>query len=242
MAERPGLFVRVVRDRPFALEAAFDCAPSEVLAIVGPSGSGKSTLLRCIAGLVSVREGRIRCGGEAWLDTEADLAVPPHERRVGFVFQNYALFPHMTALRNVTSALGDRPRSEREPRARALLARMHLEGLEQRKPAMLSGGEQQRVALARALARDPKVILLDEPFSAVDRATRAALFREVAELRRELQIPVVLVTHDLDEATLLADRMCVVDRGRVLQTGTPEEIRTRPATPAVARLVGSESI
>jgi molybdate transport system ATP-binding protein len=238
MTERGGLSVAVGVERPFAFEAAFECGPGELLAIVGPSGSGKSTLLRCVAGLAAGARGRITCGGETWLDTSAGISRRPYERRVGFVFQSYALFPHMTALRNVTSALGDLPRNARDLRARALLAKMKLGGLEQRKPAMLSGGEQQRVAMARALARDPKVFLLDEPFSAVDRVTRRTLFRELADLRQELLMPIVLVTHDLDEAAQLADRMCVLDRGRVLQRGTPADICERPASAEVARLVG----
>jgi molybdate transport system ATP-binding protein len=148
----------------------------------------------------------------------------------------------MTAQANVAAALDHYPDRDRAERARRLLALVHLDGLEGRRPAELSGGQQQRVAVARALARDPKVLLLDEPFSAVDRATRKRLYREIAELRRSLEIPVVLVTHDLDEAVMLADRISVLHRGRILQTGTPEEITTRPASPDVARLVDLRNV
>ncbi len=222
---------------PIPLAAAFGCAPGELLALVGPSGSGKSTILRAIAGLYRPRGGRVGVDGEVWFDARTGCNLPPHRRRVGLVFQSFALFPHLSALGNVLAALGHRPKAERRSRAEALLAAVNLSGLEDRRPAALSGGQQQRVAVARALARDPRVLLLDEPFSAVDRATRERLYREIAELRRSLEIPVVLVTHDLDEALMLADRLCVLHRGRTLQSGPPEEIITRPVSPDVARLV-----
>ena len=220
---------------PLALDAA--CAPGEVLALVGPSGAGKSTALRCIAGLHRAAEGFVRCNGAAWWDAATGADLPAHRRQAGLVFQDYALFPHMTALRNVTTAMGHVPPPERPSRARDWLARVHLAGLEDRRPAELSGGQQQRVAVARALARDPAVLLLDEPFSAVDRATRRRLQEELAALRRGLAIPILLVTHDLDEAVALADRICVLHRGRGLQTGAPAELLARPANAEVARLL-----
>jgi molybdate transport system ATP-binding protein len=202
-----GLAVRLRQTRPIPLDVALACAPGELLALVGPSGSGKSTTLRAIAGLHRTKDGLVCCGGRTWLDTGNGIDLPPHRRSVGFVFQSYALFPHMTALGNVTAALGHRPAGERETRGRELLAQVRLAGLEARRPAELSGGQQQRVAVARALAREPSVLLLDEPFSAVDRSTRERLYRELVELRRGLAIPMVLVTHDLEEAALLADRL-----------------------------------
>jgi molybdate transport system ATP-binding protein len=158
------------------------------------------------------------------------------------VFQSYALFPHLTAVENVMEALLDYPAGERRRRAAALLTRVHLGGLEGRKPAALSGGQQQRVAVARALARQPDVLLLDEPFSSVDRATRERLYQELAELRRDLQMPVILVTHDLEEAVILADRLTILAHGRTLQTGVPVDVMTRPESVEVARLVGLKNI
>jgi molybdate transport system ATP-binding protein len=208
-----------------------------VLALVGPSGAGKSTVLRCIAGLHRATQGMVRCGDAVWFDSTTGTNLPPHCRAVGLVFQDYALFPHMTALANATAAMGHLPRAERDQRGRALLAQVRLAGLEARRPAELSGGQQQRVAVARALARDPAVLLLDEPFSAVDRATRRRLQDELAALRRSLSIPILLVTHDLDEAVALADRMCLMQHGRGLQTATPGELLSRPASAEVARLL-----
>jgi len=232
-----GLRLRLQATAPIALDLALDCAPGELLAIIGPSGAGKSTTLRAIAGLHHPTSGSVVCGGQVWLDTARGLDLPAHRRRVGLVFQDYALFPHMTALGNVMAAMGHLPSPERAPRAAALLARVHLAGLEERRPAELSGGQQQRVAVARALARDPAVLLLDEPFSAVDRATRRRLQVELANLRQGLAIPIILVTHDLDEAASLADRMVLMHRGRGLQTAPPSEMLARPASAEVARLL-----
>jgi molybdate transport system ATP-binding protein len=237
-----GLRVRLRQSTPIPLDAELTCASGEVLALVGPSGSGKSTILRAIAGLVRVQDGFIACNGTTWLDAGNRIHLSPQQRRVGFVFQHYALFPHLTALENVMEALVDLPASHRARRARDLLARVHLEGLEMRRPVELSGGQQQRVAVARALAREPSVLLLDEPFSAVDRLTRERLYRELAGLRRELAMPVILVTHDLDEAQMLADRMSVLHHGVTLQTGVPHEVMARPSTALVAQLVGMKNI
>jgi molybdate transport system ATP-binding protein len=236
------LAVAVTQQLPIPLDATFHCRPGELLALTGPSGSGKSTLLRCIAGIDRGATGTIACAGRVWLDSTARVNATPQARNVGFVFQHYALFPHMTALENVVAALGHRPRAEREPRARELLAAVHLAGLETRRPAQLSGGQQQRVAMARALARDPLALLLDEPFAAVDRVTRQKLYRELATLRQTLAMPIVLVTHDLDEAAMLADRMCILYRGRTLQIGTPHEVMTKPVDALVARLVDLRNV
>ncbi|MFN7086158.1 MAG: ABC transporter ATP-binding protein [Burkholderiales bacterium] len=237
-----GLDVRLRQSAPIPLEAELACAPGEMLALVGPSGSGKSTILRAIAGLLRVRDGHISCNGTTWFDTAGKISLSPQQRRVGYVFQHYALFPHLNALANVMEALTELPRPQRARRAQDLLARLHLAGFEQRLPAELSGGQQQRVAVARALAREPNVLLLDEPFSAVDRSTRERLYRELAALRRELAMPVILVTHDLDEALMLADRMCVLHQGRTLQSGPPFEVMTRPNSVQVARLVGLKNV
>lgn len=237
-----GLRVSLRQQSPIPLEAELDCAPGELLALVGPSGSGKSTILRCIAGLHAAAAGSIRCNGTTWFDAAGRIDQPVQARRIGFVFQNYGLFPHLSALENVAAALGGLTFAEREARARVLLARVHLDGLEHRKPAALSGGQQQRIAVARALARDPAVLLLDEPFSAVDQVTRRKLQQELARLRADLAIPMLLVTHDLDEARMLADRMVILHRGCTLQAGTPDEVLTRPASASIARLVGLHNL
>ncbi len=239
MAQDPagGLTVRLRQETPIPLDATLAGAPGELVAIVGPSGSGKTTVLRCIAGVTQPRDGLIRCNGTIWLDTASGVAVPPQRRSVGMVFQHYALFPHLSAAANVAAALGHLPRGARPARVRALLDLVHLGGLEERHPAELSGGQQQRVALARALAREPAILLLDEPFSAVDQVTRRKLYRELAQLRQRLHIPILLVTHDLDEAAKLADRMVILHRGRTLQAGTPREVMGRPRDVEVARLV-----
>jgi molybdate transport system ATP-binding protein len=232
-----GLSVRLDQEHRIPLKAAFEVRPGELLALVGPSGSGKTTILRAIAGLVHPVRGEVSCGDERWLDTVRGIRATPQARRVGMVFQHYALFPHLSAVGNVEAALLDEPPAGRRARARDLLAMVHLGGLEDRLPRQLSGGQQQRVALARALARQPKVLLLDEPFSAVDQVTRRRLQRELVLLRQRLAIPIVLVTHDLEEAGYLADRMVVLSRGETLQDGPPFEVMAKPRSVQVGRLV-----
>ncbi|MDZ7602641.1 MAG: molybdenum ABC transporter ATP-binding protein [Hoeflea sp.] len=214
-------------DAPIPLEASFRVEPGELLALVGHSGSGKTTLLRTIAGLWRPQTARVSVDGDVWLDTAADINLAPHRRHVGVVFQNYALFPHMTAAHNVIAAM-DREAPNQRAEAERLLALVNLPGLADRKPAQLSGGQQQRVAVARALARRPQVLLLDEPFSAVDRATRERLYDEIIALRAHLKMPVVLVTHDMNEAERLADRMVVIEKGRVVREGATAEVMTDP--------------
>ena len=246
-----GLSVRLQSRAPIRLQAEFDCAPGELVALVGPSGSGKTSLLRAIAGLWSAPDlqGRIVCAGQPWLDSAAGVRSTPQQRRVGLVFQHYALFPHMDVLANVALAAGA---AWSTPALTALLERLGLSGLLQRRPAQLSGGQQQRVALARALVRvmpapgqGPEaasgVLLLDEPFSAVDAPTRQTLYRELAALRQQVAVPMVLVTHDLHEARRLADRVVIMDAGETLQTGTPERVFASPRNARVAELVGIQN-
>lgn len=236
------LHVELRQASPIPLDVQFSCAAGQILALVGPSGSGKSTILRSIAGIYTPATGKISCAGEDWLDTARGVNVKTRLRSVGFVFQSYALFPHLSALHNVMEALSHVAADARTSRARSILARTHLDGLENRRPDELSGGQQQRVAVARALARDPRALLLDEPFSAVDQVTRERLYEELAAQRGELSVPVILVTHALDEAAMLADRMCVLYQGKTLQIGAPYEVMTRPAGPLVARVLGLKNV
>ena len=232
--DRGRLHVRLKQPAPIPLDVELTCDQGELLALVGMSGAGKTTILRAIAGLYRPQYGQVTCGEATWLDTERGINLAPYRRRVGLVFQSFALFPHMTALGNLLAALGHRPAEEREAVARALLNQVHLHGLESRRPAELSGGQQQRVAIARALARDPLVLLLDEPFSAVDRPTRRKLQTELIELRQAVRMPMVLVTHDITEAVALADRICVLDEGETLQSGRPADLLAAPANARVA--------
>lgn len=236
------LDVRLRQRAPIPLDVELDCGPGELVALVGPSGSGKTSVLRAIAGLLVPVEGRVTVAGETWHASAEGIHLPPQRRSVGLVFQDYALFPHLSALETVAIAVRAATEAEKRTRARALLERVNLEGLEGRRPAELSGGQRQRVALARALAREPRVLLLDEPFSAVDQVTRERLKRELVELRRSLNIPILLVTHDIEEAVTLADRIAVLHRGQLMMTGTPEQVRLRPSSPLVARLMGQTNL
>lgn len=220
---------------PAVAAVSLSVAPGELVALLGPSGSGKSTLLRLLSGLESPDEGRVRIGDRDVTDE------PPRTRGVGMVFQSYALFEHMTAERNVAFGLEVRREKDALAQARALLARVGLADRTGYLPKDLSGGERQRVALARALAIEPAVLALDEPFSAVDPVRRAELREWVRDLRRERPITTILVTHDHEEAMELADRIAVMDGGRIHQVGTPEEIYWAPATEFVAGFVGSSS-
>jgi molybdate transport system ATP-binding protein len=236
------LFVQVEQDGPIPLSGEFRCEPGELVALVGPSGAGKTSWLRVIAGLRPAAQALIQVGSQIWCDTEAGVHVPTPDRHVGMVFQDYALMPHLSAIDNVALALLRLPRPSRRTQAQGLLDRVGLQGgLQQHRPAALSGGQQQRVALARALARRPEVLLLDEPFSAVDPLTRQGLYTLLAELRQDLQVPIVLVTHDLAEARLLADRLVVMDRGQILQEGPPARIYRSPRNARVADLVGVQN-
>jgi len=237
-----GLYLRLRQRNPILLDAEIRCGSGELVALVGPSGSGKTTILRAIAGLVKPSEGVIRCNGSLWLDTERGKALPPQRRRVGLVFQEYALFPHLSVYKHLTLAMGDIAAAARAEKARRLLEQVHLAGLEDRRPHQLSGGQRQRVAVARALAREPRVLLLDEPFSAVDQMTRRRLQRELGAIRERLDVPILLVTHDLDEASALADQMVILHDGTTLQADRPEVVMARPVSALVARLVGHENI
>jgi sulfate transport system ATP-binding protein len=222
-------------------EFSLDIAKGEFVALLGPSGSGKSTLLRILAGLDEPDCGAVLRDGEDL------LALPAQHRGVGLVFQHYALFAHMTVSDNVAFGLRVRPRARRPSRREiatrvdALLRRVQLEALARRYPAQLSGGQRQRVALARALAVEPSLLLLDEPFGALDAQVRVSLRAWLRDLQRSLGLTTLLVTHDQDEALELADRVVVMNQGRIEQVGTPEEIYRTPATPFVHGFVGRAS-
>jgi len=216
--------------RTFALDLALEV--SRTVALVGPSGAGKTSALRVVAGLAGPQRGRVALDGEAWLDTASRLSLPPDRRRVGLVFQDYALFPHLSVRANV--AFGSRGRA-----VDALLERFRIGRLASAHPAELSGGERQRVALARALARDPAVLLLDEPLAALDAHTKAEVRHELAELLRELALPTILVTHDYEDAAALAEQVGVLVEGRLRQLGTPAELVARPRDAFVASFTGA---
>jgi molybdate transport system ATP-binding protein len=224
--------------RDFELALALEVPPG-CLALAGPSGAGKTTLLRVIAGLARPPGGRVAVDGEVWSDSKAGVFVPPEERRCGYLFQDYALFPHLSAWRNVAYALPEIPRRERRGQAHSLLRRFDVEHLAEARPGTLSGGERQRVALARTLARSPRVLLLDEPLAALDPRTRGAAGRELGTMLREAGVPALLVTHDFFEAALLGDEVAIVDRGRLVQRGRPRELSSQPASAFVADFLGA---
>ncbi len=222
-----------------ALDVDLAVAAGRCLALAGPSGAGKSTILRIVAGLVRPDEGRIACGPSTWLDTARGVDVAPEERACGYVFQDFALFPHMSAWENVAFGLRGGRRRDRRTRAVAVLDRFGLAGHADTRPATLSGGERQRVALARALALEPEALLLDEPLSALDSRTRARAARELQRTLSGVEVPTVLVTHDFNEAALLGDEVGVIDAGRIVQRGSPGAVAAAPATAFVADFTGA---
>jgi molybdate transport system ATP-binding protein len=229
-----------VRRGAFELQAQFGVSETEVLGVIGPNGAGKSTLLRSLAGLTALTSGRITLGGDVFDDASSAVFRPAEDRPVGLVFQNYRLFPHLTVRDNVAFAGRAHGRSKRVARGHAdsWLARLQLTELAERKPGQLSGGQAQRVALARALAAEPGLLLLDEPLSALDARTRVEVRSELSQHLAEFPGPALVVTHDPLEALIMADRLLVIEDGRVVQEAPPAEVATKPATQYVARLVG----
>lgn len=224
-------------DLPLDVELRVE--PGECLALAGPSGAGKTSILRVAAGLLRPERGLVEANGETWLDTERGIDVPAERRRCGYVFQHYALFPHLSAWQNVAYPLWRLPRSDRRARALALLDRFGLANRADARPPTLSGGERQRVAVARALARDPDVLLLDEPLSALDARTRAAAARELGGVLGTSDAPTLLVTHDFAEAAQLGNRVAIVDQGRVVQLGTASDLAATPRSAFVADFTGA---
>ena len=240
MSER--LDVRVVTRLPgFTLDVAWT-AGDGVAVLFGPSGAGKTLTLQCLAGLLRPEQGRIVVDGRVLFDSSAGVDVPPQARRVGYVFQGYALFPHLSVAENVGFGLRERPRPERAARTALVLERLGLADLGQRAPHELSGGQRQRVALGRALATDPALLLLDEPLSALDAPLRRALRDELRAVLREWRTAAVVVTHDFTEAYRLADRIVVYDAGRVVQSAPRSELLWQPASETVAHIMGIRNV
>jgi molybdate transport system ATP-binding protein len=222
-----------------ALDVGLEVERGSCLALAGPSGAGKTSVLRIVAGLLRPDAGRVRLDDDPWLDTDRGVDRAPEDRRCGVVFQEYALFGHLSAWRNVAYGVRGVARAERRRRAHELLERFGLGGRGDARPGQLSGGERQRVALARALAPDPAVLLLDEPLAALDSRTRATASRELGEVLARLEIPALLVTHSFEEAALLGDRVAVLEAGSIVQEGSAAELASAPASTVVADFTGA---
>jgi len=225
----------------FVLHVSFR-AEAEPLSILGASGAGKTMLLRCIAGLEQPDRGKVTLNNRSFFDSEAQVNTPARQRRIGMLFQNYALFPNRTVAENIGFGLKGLPRDEQSKRIADLIKRTHLAGLEDRYPRELSGGEQQRVALARALAIEPEALLLDEPLSALDTHLRSQIEIQLQETFSTYRRPALLVTHNMEEAYRLGAQLLVLSRGRVVASGGKEEIFQRPPSVEVARLTGCKNI
>ena len=237
MTAESRLEVRLVKKLPgFDLDVSWSIG-NELAVLFGYSGSGKSLSLRMIAGLLKPDSGRIVLNGQVAFDSETGDSVPPQKRELGFVFQNLALFPHMTVLQNITYGLKGLSKAEQRERAEESLVQFHLHDLEDRLPSQISGGQQQRVALARALIRRPKALLLDEPFSALDLPLKVELWEVIREIRENLGIPIVVVTHDPVDARTLADHIIVYRAGRVLRSDVPMKVLRDPDAPELRTLV-----
>jgi len=236
------LSVEITKRLPeFTLDVAWS-AGDGVAVLFGPSGAGKTLTLQCLAGLIRPDAGRIVVDDRVLFDSATGVDLPPQHRRVGYVFQGYALFPHLTVGQNVAFGLRDRPRAERLARAAEVMERLGLGGLEHRRPGELSGGQRQRVALGRALAIDPALLLLDEPLSALDAPLRRSLRDELRTILRGWGTAAVLVTHDFTEAYQLADRIVIYQGGRVIQSAPRAELLWQPASEAVARIMGLRNV
>lgn len=234
-------FEAVLHLGSFLLDVAFSTDHRRVV-LFGPSGAGKSLTLQCVAGFAVPERGHIEVDGTVLFDSARRVNVPPWRRRVGMVLQSYTLFPHLTVAQNVAYGLAPVWKGREPVRVATLLAAVGLEGYADRMPSQLSGGQRQRVALAQALASDPRILVLDEPFSAVDTPVRERLRRDLLELLDAFRVPLLFVTHDFGEAYLLGETIVILASGRVAQIGAPDEIARRPRTATVARLVGAANV
>ena len=240
--KQSGLVVDVSQKLPMELDIAFTCLPGELIAFFGPSGSGKTTILRVIAGLAKPNAGLITFNGDCWLDTEAQFFRSPQSRKVGFVFQEYALFPHLSVRENLAIVIPESSQKEKSKEVKKLLEMGGIVDHADRFPATLSGGQKQRVALLRALARKPELLLLDEAFAAVDQPTRERLYLDLIRWRRKIHVPTIMVTHNLEEISALADRVVIFDSGKILQIGHPREVLTKPRNESVARIINMRNV
>lgn len=227
---------------PIQARLRYEVEASTVLILFGPSGSGKTTILRSVAGLEWPEEGRIQFLSRTWLDTKSGIRVSPQDRQIGYMPQDYALFPNYSVAGNIAYGLGALSSPERNQRVAEVVELFQLQGFEAAKPRELSGGQQQRVALARAVAPRPQLLLLDEPLSALDAPTRLQLRGELRNLLKQLALPSIIVTHDWAEALTMGDVMAVMGKGLVHQVGKPHEVFSRPANAEVARIVGVETV
>jgi molybdate transport system ATP-binding protein len=241
-----GLMFQIKKDLPggFSLNAAMDFSreSSPVTILFGPSGAGKSLILRCLAGLERPRQGEIRWGEEIWFSSSNSCFVPPQQRRIGYVSQEYALFPHLSVTHNLAYGIRRKTKSERAELIDLMLTRFQLKGMENRVPRQLSGGQRQRLALARALAAEPRLLLLDEPLSALDAPTREKLRSELRAQLLQIGLPALVVTHDRTEAIALGDRLAIVLDGKIEQVGSASEVFSQPGNTAVAKAMGVETI
>jgi molybdate transport system ATP-binding protein len=233
--------VELAQKSGFQLSAEFTLAVG-ITMLVGPSGAGKTTLLDCIAGLVRPDRGRIVAGENVLFDDEQRITVPTRKRRCGYLFQDLALFPHMTVRHNIEYGLADLPHGERAIRADRIMQAFHIDKLSGRRPAAISGGEQQRVAIARALVTDPDFLLLDEPLTALDAATKSRILDDLRRWNASHAIPILYVTHDRSEAYALGERILVLESGRIVAEGTPHEVLDSPRRETVAQLSGFENV
>ena len=231
----------LIRERQARLDLEL-CAPEGFTILFGASGAGKTTLLNCIAGLVRPDAGRIVVDGAVLFDSAQRICLPVERRRAGYVFQDLALFPHLTVEQNLAYGLGKMSREQLAPRVTAILSSFRIQHLSQRKPSELSGGERQRVALARTLVTDPRVLLLDEPLAALDLPTKSLILDDLRLWNQLHRVPILYVTHSREEVFALGERVVVLDRGRIVAQGTPHEVMTAPRLETVAQLSGFENI